>query len=94
MEGADNLDRFLSEMERLNTNEILSDEYNKIPLDKLQILGTDVLERVDGPMREKHLSMMLNCRVQRNYCILGTVKVGQILPIVWGMPCEEGKHNE
>lgn len=59
MEGAEKLERFLSEMERLNTNGMLSDGYSMIPLDKLQILGTDAIERVDGPMRKKHLSMMV-----------------------------------
>ena len=59
MEGADKLDKFLSEMERLNANGMLSDGYNMIPRNKLQILGTGAIERVDGPMRDKHISMMV-----------------------------------
>jgi hypothetical protein len=58
MEGAKKLERFLSEIERLNTNGMLSDGYNMIRRAKHQILGTTAIERVDGPMRQKHLSMM------------------------------------
>lgn len=58
MEGAKKVERVLSEMERLSMNGVVSDWDKMIQRPELRVLGTAAIERVDGPMREMHLSSM------------------------------------
>jgi hypothetical protein len=58
MEGSKKLERALSEIERLNMNGVTSDGDRMIKRDKLRVLGTAAIDRVDGPMREMHQFLM------------------------------------
>lgn len=58
MEGTKKLESALSEMERLNMDGVISDGDRMIQRDKLRVLGTAALDRVDGPMREMHQFLM------------------------------------
>lgn len=51
LEGTKRVERKVSEMERSKTNEVILDRHR---LNRLRILGTAAIERVDGPMQKVH----------------------------------------
>ena len=60
MKGTEKVERKVSEMERSKTNEVLLDRDR---INRLRILGTAAIERVDGPMQKVHVSLMRKSKV-------------------------------